>query len=357
MIRKSEDLPEQQNPDLSGNKGGRQNSSGKQGTSWIKIFLVRDFFISGRNPRLAEEKTVQQTEAIVLAMFGTTVESALQGLMAIKTAMEQAFPQTPVTLAFTANQIRRIWHRRAADPSYLAAHPEIPQEILQVQGVLATIANLQDRGYDTLVVQPTYIAPAEEFHDLAAYVNGLASIRTMKPRWRPFKKIALGRPLLGTYSLTHAYSEDIRIVAEALTDDADQARRQGAALVYMGHGNNYFPSGGLYLEFAARMRQLYPDVLTLIGTVEGFPGLDAVLAELRQQAMQRVVLKPFLLVAGEHATRDLTGPADESWQSALTKAGLEVIPVLDGLGEQPKVARIFVAHAADAAADAGITLR
>ena len=144
---------------------------------------------------------MQQRKAIVLAMFGTTVEAALKGLLAIKTAMETAYPQTPVRLAFTSNQIRRIWRQRAADPAYLQAHPDIPQDILDVQGILAAIANLQDQGFDTLVVQPTHVAPAEEFHDLAAYVRGLASIRTMKPRWQPFKTIALGRPLLGAYNL------------------------------------------------------------------------------------------------------------------------------------------------------------
>ncbi len=300
---------------------------------------------------------MQQTVAIVLAMFGTTVEPALQGLIAIKTAMEQAYPHTPVRIAFTSNQIRRIWHRRNQDPAYLAAHPEIQRDILEVQGILATIANLQDQGFDTLVVQPTHIAPAEEFHDLTAYVKALASIRTMKPRWQPFQKIALGRPLLGTYSLTHAYSDDIRIAAEALADDAERAKSQSAALVYMGHGNHSFPSGGLYLEFAARMRQMYPDVLTLIGTVEGFPGIDEIEEGLRLQAVRRVVLKPFLLTAGEHATRDMVGQEEDSWKSVLTRAGFEIIPVLGGLGEQPAVIRIFIDHAAEAAAEAGIELR
>jgi sirohydrochlorin cobaltochelatase len=299
---------------------------------------------------------VQQSKAIVLAMFGTTVESALQGLLAIKTAMETAYPQTPVRLAFTSNQIRRIWHKRAADPAYLAAHPDIPKDILKIQGILAAIANLQDRGYDTLVVQPTHVAPAEEFHDLAAYVGALSSIRTMKPRWRPFKTIALGRPLFGTYSLHRPYADDIRIVAQALADDAALARSHGAALVYMGHGNRSFPSGGLYLEFAARMRQLYPDVLTLIGTVEGFPGLDEVRENLRLHGPRRVLLKPLLIVAGEHATRDLVGPEENSWQSILTKDKFEVIPVIKGLGEQPALAQIFVIHAAEAAADAGVEL-
>jgi sirohydrochlorin cobaltochelatase len=301
-------------------------------------------------------KELQQNTAIVLAMFGTTVEPALHGLLAIKAAMEAAFPRTQVRLAFTSNQIRRIWHQRALDPAYLAAHPEVPGDILGVQGILAAIANLQDRGYDTLVVQPTHIAPAEEFHDLAAYVRGLTSIRTMKPRWRPFKTIALGRPLLGAYNPAHAYADDIRLAALALADDAALARDRGAALVYMGHGNRFFPSGGLYLEFAARMRQLYPEVLTLIGTIEGFPSFAEVLADLRVYGARRVILKPFLLVAGEHATRDLAGPEENSWLSILIREGFEVIPVIKGLSEHPALALIFVDHAAQAAAEAGVEL-
>ncbi|WP_319587768.1 sirohydrochlorin cobaltochelatase [uncultured Desulfobulbus sp.] len=299
---------------------------------------------------------MQQRKAIVLAMFGTTVEAALKGLLTIKTAMETAYPQTPVRLAFTSNQIRRIWRKRATDPAYLQAHPDIPQDILAIQGILAAIANLQDQGFDTLIVQPTHVAPAEEFHDLAAYVRGLASIRTMKPRWRPFKTIALGRPLLGAYSLHRAYADDIRIVAQALAEDAALAKSHDAALVYMGHGNQYFPSGGLYLEFAARMRQFYPGVLTLIATVEGFPSLDEVVESLRLHGVRRVMLKPFLIVAGEHATRDLVSPEEDSWQSILTREGFEVIPVIKGLGEETPLVQIFVAHAAEAAADAGVEL-
>lgn len=299
---------------------------------------------------------MHENKAIVLATFGTTVETALSGLLTIRQAMTAAFPHTPVKMAFTSNQIRRIWHRRADDPAYLAAHPLVPADILAIQGILATIANLQDRGVDTLVVQPTHIAPAEEFHDLGAYVRGLASIRTMKPRWQPFKTIALGRPLLGSYHLRHPYAEDIRRVAESLAEDAALAHRHGAALVYMGHGNHHFPSGGLYLEFAARMRQLYPEVLTLIATVEGFPSFDEVLAELRQHGVRRVILKPFLLVAGEHASRDLAGPEEDSWQSILRREGFEVRSVLTGLCEHPALVQILVDHAAEAAAEAGVEL-
>lgn len=299
---------------------------------------------------------MQENEAIVLAMFGTTVEPALHGLLAIQSTMEDAFPSTPTRIAFTSNQVRRIWRQRATDPAYLAAHPEIPRRILEVQGVLATIANLQDQGFDSLVVQSIHIAPAEEFHDLTAYVQALSSIRTLKPRWRPFKSIALGRPLLGAYSLKHTHTHDINIVAQALASDAKLAQEQGAALVYMGHGNPYFSSGGLYLEFAARMRQLYPEVLTLIGMVEGFPSLDEVLTSLRLHGVQQVLLKPFLLVAGEHATRDMTGPQEDSWQTRLQGEGFTVIPVAKGLAEYPTVAQIFVEHATQAVADGGMEL-
>ncbi|MCL2457392.1 MAG: sirohydrochlorin cobaltochelatase [Desulfobulbus sp.] len=295
--------------------------------------------------------------AIVLATFGTTVASALSGVLTIRDAMAAAFPHTRVKLAFTSNQIRRIWRCRADDGAYLAAHPEVEREILEIQGILAAIATLQDRGYTSLVVQPTHITPAEEFHDLAAYVRGLLSIRTMKTRWRPFAAIALGRPLLGAYSPDRPYADDIHFLAQALADDAALASSHDAALVYMGHGNRSFPSGGLYLEFAARMRQLYPEVLTLTGTAEGFPAFDEVLADLRRFGVRRAVIKPLLIVAGEHAIRDLAGPQEDSWQSRFAREGIEVVPVVRGLSEHPAVVRIFVEHAAQAAAEAGVELR
>jgi sirohydrochlorin cobaltochelatase len=105
------------------------------------------------------------------------------------------------------------------------------------------------------------------------------------------------------------------------------------------------------------MRQMYPEVLTLIGTVEGFPSLAEMLADLRRQGTQRVILKPFLIVAGEHAARDLAGPQEDSWRAILTREGFEVIPVLKGLAEHPALTRIFVDHAAQAAAEAGVELR
>ena len=303
-----------------------------------------------------EHKPVHKN-AIVLAMFGTTVEPALQGLLNIREEIHKAYPDTPVRIAFTSNIIRKIWQKRANDPGYAKAHPEIPRDILHVQGPLATIANLQDMGYDTIVVQPTHIAPAEEYLDLCEYIRGLNSIKTIKARFMPFHKLVVGRPALGTFGTKHPYEQDIKAVVKALAPDAELARKEKAALVYMGHGNDYFPSGGSYLQFQDEMRKTYPEVLTFIGTVEGFPGLEHVMDQLRHAKIKKVVLKPMMVVAGDHAMNDMAGPEPDSWKSVLNKAGIEVVPVLHGLGEQDAFAAIFVEHAADAAADAGITLK
>jgi sirohydrochlorin cobaltochelatase len=305
----------------------------------------------------AEEHKVEHKSGIVLAMFGTTVEPALQGLLNIKEKMAKAYPDTPVRFAFTSNIIRKIWQKRAADPAYIKEHPEIPPEILHVQGPLAAIANFQDDGYDTLVVQPTHIAPAEEFLDLSCYVHALASINTIKARFKPFHRLVIGRPMLGTFGVSHPYAEDIRAAARAMKEDIDRAEKEGAALVYMGHGNDHFPSGGAYLQFEHEMRQAYPEVLTVVGTVEGYPGLDRVMAQLKAADVKKVVIRAFMIVAGDHATNDMAGPDEDSWKSIMEKSGMTVIPYLHGMGENDRVAEIYVNHAADAAKDAGIVLR
>lgn len=302
------------------------------------------------------QATHDHRTAVVLAAFGTTVQSGLKGLFGVEEALRQAFPQTPLKVAFTSNQIRRIWQKRALDTAFRTQHSDIPAYLYQVQGPLATIANLQDSGHGNIVVQPVHIVPAEEFHDLRSYVHSLAAIRTLKPRWQPFRTLALGRPALGAYDLKRPYNEDITLAAQALAGDIALARQKDAALVYMGHGNHYFPSGGMYLEFAAAMRQMAPDLVIHIALVEGFPTLNEVLASLHRQACRRVVLKPFLISAGEHAMKDMAGKEAESWRSILEQEGFAVLPVLQGLGETPAFARIFARHAADAAHDAGLEL-
>jgi len=299
---------------------------------------------------------VTHKNAIVLAMFGTTVEPALQGLRNIRSKIITKYPDTTVRIAFTSNIIRKKWQQRAEDAEYIKAHPEIPADILHVKTPLATIADLQNDGYDTIVIQPTLISMGEEFLDLHTYVNALMNMGTLKKaKYKPFYKVALGRPALGTYGLKHPYAEDIHTVVEIMEPDVQLAINEKAGLVYMGRGNEFFPgNGGIYLELAAKMRKIYPEVVTVIGNVEGYPAIEDVIETLKLYGVKKVLLKPFMVVAGDHTINDMAGPENDSWESILEKNGFEVVVVTEGLGENDNFANIFVDHTADAAIDAGL---
>lgn len=105
------------------------------------------------------------------------------------------------------------------------------------------------------------------------------------------------------------------------------------------------------------MRKIYPGVVTTIGTVEGYPAIEDVIETLKLYGVKKVILKPFMVVAGDHSINDMASDEDDSWKSILEKNGFEVIAVTKGLGENDNFANIFVNHAAEAAEDAGIVLK
>jgi sirohydrochlorin cobaltochelatase len=324
------------------------------------FFAVAVMFLCvSTNSHASGDYKVERKNAVVLAMFGTTVESALQALLNIRTKIEDRFPNTKARIAFTSNIIRKKWQHRAEDSEYIEAHPEIPKDILHVKTLLATIADLQNDGYDNIVIQPTLVSMGEEFLDLHTYVKALMDMGTFKkPKYKPFHKVALGRPLLGTYGMRFPYSEDIAALVKAMDSDVRLATKEKAGMVYMGHGNEYFPgNGGSYLEFASKMRKTYPEAVTVIGNVEGYPGIEDVIEMLKLYGIKKVILKPFMVVAGDHSINDMAGDEEDSWKFILMKNGFEVVTVTKGLGENDKVANIFVKHAVDAAREAGIDLK
>jgi sirohydrochlorin cobaltochelatase len=299
---------------------------------------------------------VEQKSAVVLAMFGTTVEEALPGLLNIRAKMVEHCPATPVRIAFTSKIIRRVWRERAADNDYRTARPQVPKDFFAIRGPLATIAGLQDAGYAALVIQPVHMAPAEEYQELLFSVEALAASTALQQGVRSLN-LAVGSPALGIAGTGDAVGDELVAAARALAADAELARVHQAALLYMGHGSKCFPAGPLYLRFAEVMRSLYPDVLTTVALVEGAPSVQETLHHLRKQGVTRVVLKPLMVAAGDHARKDMIGPPPRGWQSLLVSEGFTVVPVLSGLGEHDPFAAIFVRHAAMAAASAGIELR
>jgi sirohydrochlorin cobaltochelatase len=155
----------------------------------------------------------------------------------------------------------------------------------------------------------------------------------------------------------HPYARDIRTVAKALAADVQVARARDAALLYMGHGNEFFPSGGSYLELVEVLNTLYPGTKSYLALVEGFPGLETVLRQMHKDGVHKVVLKPFMTVAGDHAVNDMAGDDPASMRSILTAQGFEVTTVIEGLGVQDGFADVYATYLAETARDLGIDLQ
>jgi sirohydrochlorin cobaltochelatase len=300
-------------------------------------------------------KPQEGKSAIVLAHFGTTVPAGLASILNINEAVKKAYPHTEVRTTFTSNIIRGVWKKRQAEAQKWLDQG-IPQEILYVKNVIATIGDLLEDGYTNIIVQPSHMFYMEQSYDLQQYVNGLASITTMKERWKPFTNLVMARPALGAPGDRYPYHEDIDAVVKTLAEDAAMAEKESALLVYMGHGNEHW-STGVYAETVQKMRKAYPKVTTFIGVVEGVPSVEDTLVQIQQTGNRKIILRPFMIVAGDHATNDMAGEEEDSWKSILTKAGFDVQPVLEGLGSNNAFAQIFVDHIADAAKERGIDLK
>ncbi len=330
----------------------RKGSAMFLGILLATLLVVSNGMASGKCESASgdEDKT-----AIVIASFGTTVPSAVVAIGNIINKTKEAYPNTEIRVAFTSNIIRSVWKKRQEEPIKWY-NMGIPAEILLSKNIISTIGDLSDDGYRNIIVQPTHMFYMEQSQDLKSYVDGLASIQTTKDKWKPFNKLVLGRPALGMPGDRYDYHKDVAKVVETLAADAALAQEAGAMLVYMGHGNEHW-STGIYAETQKKMREVYPEIKTYIGVVEGMPGLADLLPAMAHADTKKVLLKPFMIVAGDHATNDMAGTEEDSWKSILTKEGYEVQTVMQGLGSNDAFAAIFVDHIQDTANENGINLR
>lgn len=302
----------------------------------------------------AEGAKKEPKTAIVVASFGTTVPSAVESITNIVDSVRSAFPNTEVRVSFTSNIIRSVWKKRQLEADKWLAQG-VREEILYVKNIISTLGDLQEDGYKRIIVQPTHMFYMEQSHDLAAHVNALASIQTAKEKWKPFDVLVMGRPALGMPGDKYNYHDDVAKAVKTLENDINLARKFGATLVYMGHGNEHW-STGIYATVEKAVNETFPEVKTVIGVVEGHPTLEDVLAKLDAGTNKKVVIKPFMIVAGDHAENDMAGDEEDSWKNILSGAGYDVQPVLEGLGSNDAFAGIFVDHIKDAARDNGLEL-
>lgn len=293
-------------------------------------------------------------KAIVLAHFGTSFPSALSALDNIKRHVTEAFPAIETRICFTSNMIRNIWAGRANEPDYWYRQG-VSEEVLRVQGFLGMVGSLHDRNFRTIIVQPTHIYHGEQYEDLKSYVTALRSIRTVKRVWKPFEQIVLSRPVLGTFGVTRAYRDDIEEVVGVLGADIERAREMDAAMLYVAHGNDFF-SSGVFHELLQALRLSHPETPTYIGMVEGYPGIDHIVEELRWEGIGKVLLKPLMMTAGDHAHHDIDSDEPDSWRGRLEAEGCQVVSMMEGLGSCDAFAGLFIRRIRETAEDNEIDL-
>jgi len=312
----------------------------------LLLLSVLFLFLLGVSSATAATKK-EAVDAVIIASFGTSYPEALEAILTIDKEMRKAFPEAEIKHAFTSNIIRGIWHERAGDAAWKKANRSVPEWLYEVKGPLSTFGALQEEGKKRVVVQPTHVYAGEEYLDLKAYVDAVAGIDTLRAKWKPFSFMTMGRPALGKAGVHPEYHADIEKAAEALAGDVKKAKKMGAVLVYMGHGNEIFPTSA-YAEFQKTMNAMYPEVTTVVGTVEGYPGLEEVTFALKHMKAKKVFMKPFMVVAGDHARNDMAGDEDDAWKPIIEKMGVKVTCELKGLGENPEWAKIYARHAVDA---------
>lgn len=268
------------------------------------------------NPRNQDE--IGEKELLVVS-FGTSFnDSRRLTIGAIESALEKAFPEYAVRRGFTSQII--IDHVAKRDGEII----DNMQEALD---------RAVDNGVKTLVVQPTHLMNGLEYEEMSKAIAQYSDA---------FEKISIGQPLLTS-------DEDFQAVAKAITEATADYDDGETAIVFMGHGTEA-ESNGVY----AKMQQVLTDggyAHYYVGTVEATPSLDDVLEAVKQGSYKRVVLRPLMVVAGDHANNDMAGDDDDSWKTTFEKEGYEVVCEVEGLGALEAVQQLYVEHA-QAAVDA-----
>ena len=248
-------------------------------------------------------------------------------------AVQAAYPDWSVRRAFTAQII--INHVQARDDE-------------KIDNMDQALERAVDNGVKNLVVQPTHLMHGAEYDELTEAVENYKD---------KFESVKIAEPLLGEVGADEtAINEDKAAVAEAITaeavktagfDSLDAAKEEGTAFVFMGHGTSHTAKIS-YSQMQAQMEQLgYENVF--IGTVEGEPedtACEAVIEKLKNAGYKKVILRPLMVVAGDHANNDMAGDDDDSWKSQFEASGAfdSIDTQIAGLGEIDAIQQLYVAH-------------
>ena len=281
------------------------------------------------DPRNQDE--IGEKELLVVS-FGTSFnDSRVADIKSIEDALQAANPDWSVRRAFTAQII--INHIQARDGEKIDN---------MEQALERAVAN----GVKQLVVQPTHLMHGAEYDEMCAAIDKVRD---------KFESVEIAEPMLGEVgsdaTVINADKEAVAkaVVAAALSESGYEstaaAKEAGVAYVLMGHGTAHVAKV-TYSQMAAQMDKLgYENVF--IGTVEGEPedtSCEAVIAAVKEAGYTTVVLRPLMVVAGDHANNDMAGADEDSWKTMFEAAGFTVNCQISGLGRIADVQALYVAH-------------
>ena len=275
---------------------------------------------------------------ILVVSFGTSFNnSRAADIKGIEDALQAAYPDWSVRRAFTAQII--INHVQARDGE-------------KIDNVNQALDRAVNNGVKNLIVQPTHLMHGAEYDELIGELDNYKD---------QFESVQVAEPLLGEVGAdATVINADKKAVAEILTaeavktagyDSLDAAKEDGAAFVFMGHGTSHTAKVS-YSQMQTQMKDLgYDNVF--IGTVEGEPeetSCESVIDAVEKAGYKKVVLRPLMVVAGDHANNDMAGDDDDSWLSMFKASGKfdSVDTQITGLGEIKDIQQIYVDHTAEA---------
>ena len=276
---------------------------------------------------------IGENELLVVS-FGTSFnDSRVADISGVEKKLQEAYPDWSVRRAFTAQII--INHVQARDDE-------------KIDNMEQALERAVSNGVKNLVVQPTDLMHGAEYDELVDAVNNYKD---------KFETVTVAEPLLGEVgSDAAAVNDDKKNVAEAITaeavktagyDSLDAAKEDGTAFVFMGHGTSHSAKVS-YSQMAAQMSELgYENVF--IGTVEGEPeetACENVINNVKEAGYKKVVLRPLMVVAGDHANNDMAGDDEDSWKSQFEASGAfdKIDTQIAGLGEIDAIQQIYVDH-------------
>lgn len=265
------------------------------------------------NPRNGD--SIGENELLVVS-FGTSYnDNRAATIGAVESAMETAFPDYAVRRGFTSNIIIEHIQRRDG---------------VVIDDVAEALARAKANGVKNLLVQPTHLMNGYEYGDLVKELEACA--------W-DFETVKIGAPLLTT-------DEDFAAVAQAMVDAAAGYDDGKTAVCYMGHGSEA-AANGIYARMQQHLTGSGHDNF-FVGTVEAEPTAEDLVKLVKAAGYEKVVLRPMMIVAGDHANNDMAGDGEDSWKSVFTAAGFQVTCEINGLGELEAIQQLLAAHAGEA---------